>query len=202
MRQRGPCFSKKWRKVRQIINTHQIFRQKVWGSPLPKAMYQAMTRVHLCNLLRERMKEEWPFDHIASSFYEKSFIIHKRLLNFAAMKETWKRKIASWLLLAVFLPMTAVSSLHIHTLPSGTEEECPACVQHPCHGHWISFSGHAYECVLCQFLSLTYPAATAATGDVIYNYDCKSVPAFKPANDYAACLNVMVCRGPPFAFSA
>ena len=77
------------------------------------------------------------------------------------MKLTRKRQIASWVLLAVFLPMFLLSSIHVHEGGVTTTTECADCMQHNCHGHLMQLSSWSHECVLCQFLTLTFAAAVA-----------------------------------------
>ena len=80
------------------------------------------------------------------------------------MKEKTSRKIASWLLLAVFLPMLVFSSLHIHENQLTTGEECTECVNHQPHAGHFSTSMSFYDsCVLCQFISLSYLAVAIVT---------------------------------------
>lgn len=76
------------------------------------------------------------------------------------MNPITKRHIASWVLLAVYLPMLLLSSLHIHRIKRFYEVECAACVQHQCHGHLVQLSEGMHQCVLCQILTLTYVATT------------------------------------------
>lgn len=72
------------------------------------------------------------------------------------------RHIASWLLLAVFVPILIVSSLHVHTASTTSSlTECADCVHHNCHGHLSQMVSWSHECVLCQFLTLTFVATDA-----------------------------------------
>lgn len=80
------------------------------------------------------------------------------------MNALTKRHIASWVLLAVYLPMLLLSSLHIHRTAEESPATCAECVQHQCHGHLAQLSDGMHQCVLCQILTLTYIAA--ATGAV------------------------------------
>lgn len=77
-----------------------------------------------------------------------------------------KRHIASWVLLAVYLPMLIFSSLHIHETSQEGATECAECVRHQCHGHLSQLSGGIHQCVLCQILTLTYVAT--ATGALLF----------------------------------
>ena len=80
--------------------------------------------------------------------------------TFAPVNPMTKRHIASWVLLAVYLPMLLISSLHIHGTTDTHETECAECVQHQCHGHLSQLSDGLHQCVLCQILTLTYVAST------------------------------------------
>ena len=63
-------------------------------------------------------------------------------------------RIASWVLLAVFLPMLLLSSLHVHEVPTGTQNSCEACVDHHCGGHFGQQTLPMHQCLLCEFLSM------------------------------------------------
>lgn len=64
------------------------------------------------------------------------------------------------MLLAVYLPMLLLASLHVHDVEAtAVEQECTDCVHHNCHGHLTASAFSMHECVLCQFLSLTFTAA-------------------------------------------
>ena len=81
--------------------------------------------------------------------------------TFAAVKANRKRKIVSWMLLAVFVPMLLLSSLHIHSYDQTGDDQCTECVHHHCGGHLTQLSTTMHQCVLCQFLSLTLVIAGA-----------------------------------------
>ena len=67
------------------------------------------------------------------------------------------------MLLAVYLPMLLLASIHVHDVEVAVvEQECTDCVHHNCHGHLMASAFSMHECVLCQFLSLTFTAASAA----------------------------------------
>ena len=66
------------------------------------------------------------------------------------------------MLLAIYLPMLLISSLHIHETSQEGVTECAECVKHQCHGHLSQLSDGMHQCVLCQVLTLTYVAS--ATG--------------------------------------
>ena len=79
-----------------------------------------------------------------------------------------KRHIASWALLAVFVPMLLLSSLHVHHQAEASEQACAECVHHQCSGHLTQLVTTIHQCVLCQFITLPFIALTAATL-IIYN---------------------------------
>lgn len=73
------------------------------------------------------------------------------------------------MLLAVFLPMFVVSSLHVHPVAHSATDECEECVHHLPHaGHIGSVAiGCFSDCVLCQFLSLPFLTASAVVLSVV-----------------------------------
>ncbi|MBO5580839.1 MAG: hypothetical protein J5952_10555 [Prevotella sp.] len=72
-------------------------------------------------------------------------------------KRTW----AARLLLLVFLPVLMFSSLHIHEY-AAAEGECYECANHLHHSGHISLQTASFhDCVLCQFVTLTFVAAVA-----------------------------------------
>ncbi|MBR1667415.1 MAG: hypothetical protein IJ693_03935 [Bacteroidaceae bacterium] len=78
------------------------------------------------------------------------------------MKETTKRHISSWVLLAVFLPMLVLSSIHVHPADHSVAHSCKECVHHlPHSGHISSQTTCLFDCVLCQFISLPFLVASA-----------------------------------------
>ena len=73
------------------------------------------------------------------------------------MKLENRRHIASWLLLTVFLSMVCISSFHVHKdVAASTMTECADCMQHNCHGHLTQTALWSHDCVLCQFLTLSF----------------------------------------------
>ena len=125
--------------------------------------------------------------------------IQKILITFAAVNLTTKRHLASWLLLAVFLPMLVFSSLHVHEgAVSQAEKECTDCTHNNCHGHLTQTATWAHDCVLCQFLTLTMLTAAAAAVTV-YIHVCKLSYSQPLCSHHAACCGNIVTRGPPSA---
>lgn len=65
------------------------------------------------------------------------------------------------MLLAVFVPMLLLASLHVHEQGAAAADSCVECVEHHCGGHFGQQTLSLHPCVLCQFLSL--PVVLAAT---------------------------------------
>lgn len=65
------------------------------------------------------------------------------------------------MLLAVFVPMLLLSSLHHHEPAPAEQTACYSCLHHLPHGgHLSSQAGEMPNCVLCHFLSLPFVAGT------------------------------------------
>ena len=76
------------------------------------------------------------------------------------MRIELRRKLFARILLAVFLPMMALTMLHTHENAGGAYF-CEDCVMHVHHnGHFSSTSLSIDNCLVCQFLSLSYTQAT------------------------------------------
>ena len=75
-----------------------------------------------------------------------------------------KRRLYAGLLMAVLLPMLALSALHIHEEAAAGSETCVECVNHQPHaGHLTSTTQTLTDCVLCQFFSFQYLEAAVVT---------------------------------------
>lgn len=117
--------------------------------------------------------------------------------NFAAMNANTKRKIASWILLAVFLPMLVFASLHVHGEAHYEDETCSACAHHQCDGHLSQYAGSYHECVLCHFLSLPMLAVAVATLAVCSTFCGKPIIVWHDDVCYAS-HTVVGLRAPPY----
>lgn len=83
------------------------------------------------------------------------------------MEVKTRRHWAAWLLLAVFLPMLVLSSVHVHTRCADTLQ-CSACVQHKAHsGHIMSGQAPLHDCVLCQVFHLTFLGGIAVSAPAL-----------------------------------
>lgn len=124
------------------------------------------------------------------------FVFCLFICNFAFMNVEKKRYIASWILLAVFLPTLLLSSLHIHHESETYEDSCTECVHHQCHGHLSQLADTMHHCVLCQFLTLTFVAGSV--GFVVFScFVCATRPSQPVCGHSIECCGVIVTRGPP-----
>ena len=94
--------------------------------------------------------------------------------------------------------MLLLSSLHIHK-EGAAEDECAECVQHHCSGHIAQDAGTVHHCVLCQYLSVTFCAATFVAV-VFYGQQKKTTYAREQSRLCVAHRGFVCLRGPPFAF--
>lgn len=114
------------------------------------------------------------------------------------MDKRLKRKLSAWLLLLAYVPIMVAISLHVHNDNSGSVAEgCVQCAHHIHHdGHLNAYNSTAHDCVLCQFASLPFVAATAVVLTVAV---CASHIAYVEESDR---LHLGVCaikstRAPP-----
>ena len=84
------------------------------------------------------------------------------------------RHIVSMVLLAVYLPMVAVSSLHIHHETVDRNDGCRQCA-----GHIESHHQHQSDCQFCHFLNLFY-------------FGRPSEPSVAPLPDAGMCMPTVV----------
>lgn len=118
------------------------------------------------------------------------------LCTFAAVIMNRKRHIASWTLLAVFVPMLLLSSLHIHSYNTLAYGTCTECVHHHCAGHLGQQTPSVHDCVLCQFLSLPMLAVAVATL-ILYNKLRAIAYATVSGSVCLSCCSMAALRGPP-----
>ena len=108
-----------------------------------------------------------------------------------------KRNMASWVLLAVFVPMVILSSVHIHDSADLFGDNCKECVQHQCHGHLGELTTTMHACVLCQFLTMSFVAA-AVYAVVLYNKVCRIRVARLQSEIKLEGFGIPTLRAPPF----
>lgn len=118
------------------------------------------------------------------------------LCNFAAMKMENRRYIASWLLLAVFVPMLLLSSVHMHESTESTEVTCIDCLHNHCGGHLTQTTVHLDDCVLCQFLTLPMFVAVAVVVALVLKKGVR-LYAMNHCRIVAVACGVISLRGPP-----
>ncbi|MBP5365798.1 MAG: hypothetical protein J6Y82_07725 [Bacteroidales bacterium] len=112
-----------------------------------------------------------------------------------------RRRIPALLLLAVYLPMLLLSSVHTHRHTHSEAEtlieNCADCLQHHCNGHVSETDVRQHDCVLCKFLTCSYLSAknnnsvNVATGDLTITNHYDSI--YTPNT-----LGVISLRAPPF----
>ena len=104
------------------------------------------------------------------------------------------------MLLAVFVPMLLLSSIHVHEESAVVSTTgCVDCVHHNCHGHMTSMDQWTHDCVLCQFLTLTFVATAAICLIAINKLGCSSIDA-RQCHVGIAHSGIVGLRAPP-AFS-
>ena len=117
---------------------------------------------------------------------------------FAAIMKQWrKRHLAAWVLLAIFLPTLLLASLHVHSISGWHAGEYMECVNHQPHaGHITDGDICLDECVLCQFLGMSYMVATAP---VIYLLatPIMAFPLDKPQHLCIRAKGIKSNRAPP-----
>jgi len=96
--------------------------------------------------------------------------------------------------------MLVISSLHVHEDGAvAAETECADCVHHSCHGHLTQMATWTHDCLLCQFLTLTFVATAAVTLHIITKVVSSSIDA-RRCNVCVAHSGIVGLRAPP-AFS-
>ena len=116
--------------------------------------------------------------------------------NFAPVNSKTKRHIAAWVLLAVFVPMLLLSSVHIHPHTALLADSCTECVHHHCDGHLGQQSVVHHDCVLCQFLTL--PAQFVAVATIVIVSGATRLPMdVRQYQVGAAFRGIVGLRAPP-----
>ncbi|MCR4614495.1 MAG: hypothetical protein K5778_10940 [Bacteroidaceae bacterium] len=114
------------------------------------------------------------------------------------MKHNIRRNLSAWALLSVFVPMVLLSALHLHNDTHAKGNSCVECVKHSHHHSHLSLGeGVFHDCILCQFLTLTYFAAAAVT--LLLWTSSYSRPAILPTSALpSAPVRQCAARAPPF----
>jgi len=116
---------------------------------------------------------------------------------FAVVNVKMKRHIASIVLLAVFLPMLILASVHTHDTGTIYADECNECLHHQCHGHLGELTTTMHACVLCQFLTLSF-VATGILSVVYCNKVTRILIAQRQNNVHFEVCGIPLLRAPPF----
>ena len=103
------------------------------------------------------------------------------------------------LLLSVVLPMALVLPFHHHDCSEHEEHVCELCEHHLPHPAHLSSDEHADDCLICQFLGISYlPEASA--GIPTAQSDISTCCAI-PSNDApSAQVEHLSTRAPPYLF--
>lgn len=109
---------------------------------------------------------------------------------------TKKRRFASYVLLAIFLPMLLLSSVHVHSRHNIDDVSCDDCSHHKCSGHLDNIHYFDYDCVLCQFLSLQMLCVSFCFF-LAKRFVHKSYNFFYRCHTCSACCGIPIPRGPP-----
>lgn len=112
------------------------------------------------------------------------------------MKKENRRYFTSWLLLAVFVPMLLLSSVHMHESTESTEVTCIDCLHNHCGGHLTQTTVHLDDCVLCQFLTLPMFVAVAVVVALVLKKGVR-LYAMNHCRIVAVACGVISLRGPP-----
>ena len=92
--------------------------------------------------------------------------------------------------------MLVLSSVHVHESHDSALTQCVECVAHHCHGHIGQTDASLDDCVLCQYVSLTFVAATVALAAMIFHVLwIRYAPLTCVV--YSASWGHIVTRGPP-----
>ncbi len=135
--------------------------------------------------------------HFSFIFRTFAAVTRKNEKTFRPMNTRTRRHIASWLLLAVFVPMLVLSSVHVHPATPLDADECAECLTHHCGGHIGQHAVAFHACVLCQFLTLSFPAAAVAASAVIYNKVLRSPRQPGRLRLAQAACGIVGLRAPP-----
>ena len=96
--------------------------------------------------------------------------------------------------------MLIFSSFHVHEDGAAAAvTECADCLHHSCHGHLTQMATWTHDCVLCQFLTLTFVATAAVTLLIIHKVASSRIDAQR-RNVCVAHSGIVGLRAPP-AFS-
>ena len=107
-----------------------------------------------------------------------------------------KRQIAAFVMLAVFLPILLLSSIHVHESAESAEVTCVDCLHNHCGGHLTQTAVHMDDCVLCQFLTLPMLAAVAVVVALVLKNGVR-LHVTNHCRIVCEACGVVCLRGPP-----
>ena len=103
------------------------------------------------------------------------------------------RHIASIVLLAIYLPITVLSSLHVHHETVDSHDDCLQCV-----GHFEARHYHEHDCLYCHFIGLYYLGESSEQSTVdLPAAERIATPTLTVA--LSSCHGVVSLRAPPTA---
>ena len=108
-----------------------------------------------------------------------------------------KRIMASWVLLAVFVPMVLLSSFHVHESNNLFDDNCNECVQHHCNGHLGELTTTIHACVICQFQTFSFVAAAIFAVVLFSNVSKNHIVRLQSEVHFDVC-GIPTLRAPPF----
>ncbi len=103
------------------------------------------------------------------------------------------RHIVPFVLLASYLPMVVMSSLHVHHDTIDVQDECLHCT-----GHFEKAHHHDHDCLFCDFLGASY--YVSSEGEAAANLhvtECITLPTQALAKQFRH--GVAQLRAPPVA---
>ncbi len=109
------------------------------------------------------------------------------------MKYRTLRHIASVVLLAAYLPMVLLSSLHIHHETVDISDDCTQCA-----GHIESHHQHNSDCQYCHFLSLDYLGEAGGLSEAT-TPGKETIAIAEPSPMVLPSYGVSLMRAPPVA---
>jgi len=116
------------------------------------------------------------------------------------MTDARKRVFVGRVLLAIFVSMTLLSSLHVHEMSALASAECVECAHHVSHAGHLSTASHGIDsCVLCQFIGLPMIVCAAVTL-VLLVRAAKVVQPVRVSRVCRRSVAVLSLRAPPFLF--
>lgn len=103
-----------------------------------------------------------------------------------------QRNIASIILLASYLPMATLSSLHVHYDTVDAEDSCGHC-----EGHFENLHRHHHDCPYCIFLSLNY--IVQQTFRIVPQWEPATEPQLADVTIFSYRYGASLLRAPPVA---